>query len=281
MKNRIRIRRVTWGFTALLLGSASGTSPREWRSSGAGNPTENSSAKPAVVLELFTSEGCSSCPPADLLLFDLQNKPVIPGVEVIAFEEHVDYWNNGGWSDPYASHQWTQRQGDYQSTFGRPSDGIYTPQLVIDGNHEIVGSRTNEVLASVLAEGQKPKLAVNLAPGESQKSAQVFSVSIGAPPDGSSAPDAEVFLAVTETGLHSSVKAGENAGKALQHAAVLRRLDKIGAIHAKNSTFSATPTVKFDSSWKKENLRVVVFVQEKKSRHILGASEVHVALTGN
>jgi hypothetical protein len=282
MKNRITIRRVAWGFAALLLGSASGMSSRESGSFGTSrNPTEISSPKPAVVLELFTSEGCSSCPPADLLLSDLQNKQVIPGVEVIAIEEHVDYWNNGGWNDPYSAHQWTQRQGDYQPAFGRPPDGIYTPQLVIDGNHEIIGSRTNEVLASVLAEGQTPKIAVTLAPGESQKSAQVFSVSIGAPADSSGAPDAEVFLAVTETGLHSAVKAGENAGKALQHAAVLRRLDKIGTIHAKNSTFSATPTVKFDSSWKRENLRVVVFVQEKKSRHILGAFEVHAALAGN
>jgi hypothetical protein len=282
MKNRITIRRVVWGLTALLLGSASGTSSREWRSPGtAVNPTENSPGKPAVVLELFTSEGCSSCPPADLLLSELQNRPVTPGVEVIAFEEHVDYWNNGGWNDPYSSPRWTQRQGDYQSAFKKQSDAGYTPQLVIDGNREIVGSRTNEVLALVLAAAQLPKIEVKIAPGASQKAAQSFAVSVGRPADGSSAGDADVMLAVTETGLHSSVNAGENAGKALQHAAILRRMDKLGTIHAKNSAFSASPTVKFESSWKRDNLRIVVFVQDKKSQHIIGAAELHVPPAGN
>jgi hypothetical protein len=284
MKTRLTIRRATWGLTALLLGSSSGTISRAWRTpaTAAVDSKEDSSTKPAVVLELFTSEGCSTCPPADLLLSDLQNKPVLPGVEVIAFEEHVDYWNNGGWKDSYSSQQWTQRQESYQSAFKRQPDASYTPQLIVDGSHEIIGSRTNEVLALVLAAAKQPKIAVKIVPGASQKAAQSYAVSVGAPADASSAGDADVMLAVTETGLHSDVKAGENAGKALQHAAVLRRLDKIGTLQAKNAAaFAGTPTVKFDSSWKRENLRIVVFVQEKKTRHILGAAEVHVAAAGS
>jgi hypothetical protein len=81
--------------------------------------------------------------------------------------------------------------------------------------------------------------------------------------------------------LHSAVTAGENSGKALQHAAVLRRMDKIGAIRAKSNMFSGEAKVKFESSWKRENLRIVAFVQDKKSRHVLGAAEIRVREAGS
>jgi hypothetical protein len=233
------------------------------------------------VLELFTSEGCSSCPPADLLLSDLQNKPVVGGTDIIAFEEHVDYWNNGGWNDAFSSHQWTQRQADYQTTFGRSPDGIYTPQLVVDGNHEVIGSNATRVLELIVMESKQPKIGVTVTPGASQKGMRAFTVTAGSVADGGLPADADVFLAVTETGLHSAVTAGENSGKALQHAAVLRRMDKIGAIRARSNTFSGEATVKLESSWKRENLRIVAFVQDKKSRHLLGASEIQVREAGN
>jgi hypothetical protein len=234
-----------------------------------------------VVLELFTSEGCSTCPPADLLLSDLQNKPIVGTADIIAFEEHVDYWNSGGWMDIFSSHQWTQRQQDYQGSFGRSPDGIYTPQLVVDGNHEVVGSNTTNVLTLVVAEAKEPKIGVKIALGASQKGTQTFTVTVGSAADSALPAEADVLLAVTETGLHSSVTAGENAGKALQHAAVLRRMDKIGAIRAKSNTFSGEAKVKFESSWKRENLRIVAFVQDKKSRHVLGAAEIRVGEAGS
>jgi hypothetical protein len=192
----------------------------------------------------------------------------------VAFEEHVDYWNNGGWNDAFSSRQWTQRQEDYQGAFGRLANGIYTPQLVVDGNHEVIGSNTSSVLALVVAESKEPKIGVKITPGATQKGTQTFSITAGSAADSALAADADVFLAVTETGLHSSVTAGENSGKALQHAAVLRRIDKIGAIRAKSNTFSGESKVKFESSWKRENLRIVAFAQDRKSRHVLGASEI-------
>ena len=201
--------------------------------------------------------------------------------DIIAFEEHVDYWNNGGWTDAFSSHQWTQRQQDYQGAFGRSADGIYTPQLVVDGNHEVIGSNTTNVLTLVVAESKEPKIAVKIVPGASQKGMQAFTVTVGSAADSALSADADVLLAVTETGLHSSVTAGENAGKALQHAAVLRRMDKIGSIRAKGNTFSGEAKVKFESSWKRENLRIVAFVQDKKSRHVLGATEIHVGEAGS
>ena len=264
------------GVTALLVGAASGKPPHI-----TSTVQEDASAKPPVVLELFTSEGCSTCPPADLLLSDLQNKPIVGTADIIAFEEHVDYWNNGGWTDTFSSHQWTQRQQDYQGAFGRSADGIYTPQLVVDGNHEVIGSNATNVLTLVVAEAKQPKISVKIAPSASQKGTQAFTVTVGSPTDSALTADADVLLAVTETGLHSSVTAGENAGKALQHAAVLRRMDKIGAIRAKGNTFSGEAKVKFESSWKRENLRVVAFVQDKKTRHVLGAAEIRVGEAGS
>jgi hypothetical protein len=283
MKKTTSLGGLAMGVTALLVGAASG---RPTPKSPAGNTLfrisqENASAKSPVILELFTSEGCSTCPPADLLLSDLQNKPVVGSADIIAFEEHVDYWNNGGWTDVFSSHQWTQRQQDYQGAFGRSADGIYTPQLVVDGNHEVIGSNTTSVLALVVAESKQPKISVKIAPGAPQKGIQTFTVTVGSAADSALPADAEVLLAVTETGLHSAVTAGENSGKALQHAAVLRRMDKIGAIRAKSNTFSGEAKVKFDSSWKRENLRIVAFVQDKKSRHVLGAAEIRVEEAGS
>ena len=276
MKKTTSFGALTMGVTALLVGAASGHPPHN-----NSTPQENTSAKPPVVLELFTSEGCSSCPPADLLLSDLQNKPIVGTADIIAFEEHVDYWNNGGWTDTFSSRQWTQRQADYQGAFGRSPDGIYTPQLVVDGNHEVIGSNTTNVLTLVVAESKEPKIAVKVVPGASQKGMQAFTVTVGSAADSALPADADVLLAVTETGLHSSVTAGENAGNALQHAAVLRRMDKIGSIRAKGNTFSGEAKVKFESSWKRENLRIVAFVKDKKSRHVLGAAEIHVGEAGS
>ncbi|HZC65861.1 MAG TPA: DUF1223 domain-containing protein [Candidatus Dormibacteraeota bacterium] len=249
MKKTTSFGGLTIGITALLVGVASGHPPRDSRAEPIlfHGVQENGSAKPPVVLELFTSEGCSSCPPADVLLSDLQNKPIIGGTDVIAFEEHVDYWNSGGWNDAFSSHQWTQRQADYQAAFGRSPAGIYTPQLVVDGNHEVIGSNAANVLALVMAESKQPKISVKIAPAASQKGMQAFTVTAGSATDSALPADAEVFLAVTETGLHSSVTAGENSGKALQHAAVLRRMEKIGAIRAKSNTFSRDAKVKFES----------------------------------
>ncbi len=276
MKKTTSLGGLAVGVTALLVGAASGQPPRNNSTS-----QENASAKPPVVLELFTSEGCSTCPPADLLLSDLQNKPVVEAADIIAFEEHVDYWNNGGWMDTFSSHQWTQRQQDYQGALGRSPNGIYTPQLVVDGSHEVIGSNTTNVLALVVAESKQPKIGVKITPDASQKGMQAFTITVGSATDSALPAEADVFLAVTETGLHSSVTAGENAGKALQHAAVLRKMDKIGAIRAKGNTFSGEAKVKFESSWKRENLRIVAFVQDKKSRHVLGAAEIRVGEAGS
>src|SRR5260221_5624951 len=106
---------------------------------GAVGPRVTGSAPRVVVVELFTSEGCSSCPPADTLLKELSEQQKMEDVQIVALEEHVDYWNHLGWRDPYSAAEFSERQNDYSHIFG--TDGVYTPQMIVAGQNEIVGSR--------------------------------------------------------------------------------------------------------------------------------------------
>lgn len=239
-------------------------------------PAENSNRKP-VIVELFTSEGCSSCPPADVLLQKLIEHQPVAGAEIVAFEEHVDYWNHDGWIDPYSSQEWTQRQLVYRNLFKKVE---YTPQMVVDGQIEVVGSNGKEALAEIekAAHQEQTDVAINSEAADSHGSQQ-FTVLVGKLAGNTAGDPAEIWLAVTEDGLQSSVNKGENAGQVLHHAATLRSLHKIGVADAgsASSSFKADTRVKIESRWKPENLHVVVFVQEKKSRKILGAASAKVS----
>jgi len=229
-----------------------------------------------VIVELFTSEGCSSCPPADALLADLQNRQPLGNAEIIALEEHVTYWDELGWKDPFSSSAWTTRQYDYASALhnGNP----YTPEMVVDGTAGFVGSRGGTARQEIEKAAGTRKAKVEISEvSPAQNNAVAFRISVEkllsvAPKD-----TAEVVLAITESGLRSSVKGGENVGKELQHSPVLRELRVIGVI-GKNGQegFSAQSAVKLDSKWNVGNLRVIVFVQERKSRRILAAAVLHL-----
>lgn len=230
-----------------------------------------------VIVELFTSEGCSSCPPADAALAKLEENQGAASAEVIALEEHVDYWNQLGWADPFSSPEWTSRQQVYAGVFG--SGSVYTPQMVVDGATELVGSRGPEVRRKIEEAAGREKTPVTIAAnGEETGGSRKFDVHVGKLAGAGWGDDAEVWLAVTESGLHSAVTRGENAGEELHHASVVRSLQKLGVADKRNeASFTGQPGVHVSSSWKRENVRVVVFVQEKKSRHILGASVVPFA----
>jgi hypothetical protein len=235
------------------------------------------STRMPVVVELFTSEGCSSCPPADNLLSRMAEQQPIENVEVIALEEHVDYWNELGWVDPFSSREWTARQQAYAEVLGNGNS--YTPQMVVDGKTEFVGSQSRKALQVVEQAAAQQKAAVTLRPASSPDTATGnLSVMIAKLPETGHRDTAEVWLAITETGLHSDVKRGENAGEDLHHAAVVRSIRKIGEAKPGGETsFSGDTTVPLRPEWKRENLHAVVFVQEKKGRRILGAAAVSVA----
>jgi hypothetical protein len=222
-----------------------------------------------VLLELFTSEGCSSCPPADAFLKQLDDTGLVDHVEVIAIEEHVDYWNRLGWTDRFSSHDWTERQERYARSFGR--GGIYTPQLVVNGREELVGSAAGEARQKILDASKIPGARLRLSINSITPQSAVFSVAIESAP--SKATHAEPWLAVTERGLSSNILRGENEGRNLSHAAVLRSLTRLGG--PQTGSFAGAETtvlIPLDPAWKRENLRFVVFLQEPKTLHILGAA---------
>lgn len=230
-----------------------------------------------VIVELFTSEGCSTCPTADALLAKLDELQPIEGADVIALEEHVNYWNQQGWIDPFSSIEWTQRQQIYVAKFKENSP--YTPEMVVDGESQFTGNRPQEAVKAIQDAAQKPKTAITVTTEKSGgESAQKFNVSVGKVEGVSSGDSTEVWLAVTEKGLHTDVKAGENSGHDLHHASVVRMFKKIGNADASKgeNSFVGNTSIKMKSNWKQENLQVVVFLQEKKSRRILGATAIKV-----
>jgi len=231
-----------------------------------------------VLVELFTSEGCSSCPPADQLLTELGQKRWLANAEVIVLGEHVDYWNRLGWSDPFSSAQFSARQEGYAAHFAQA--GIYTPQMVVDGHEELVGSDRPHALLAIADAARQPKASVVLAIAPRAQAATgdriTLSVRVeglpGLPPH--DAP--EVYLAITESRLHSQVLHGENSGRRLDHTAVVRSLTPLGAA-AVGKTFSAAPLVSIEPGWKRENLQAVVFVQEPFSGRVLGVASLALA----
>src|SRR5580704_4832820 len=113
-----------------------------------------------VLVELFTSEGCSDCPPADALLAKLDATQPISGAQAIVLSEHVTYWNHQGWSDPFSLDAMTERQEDYVRRFGL--DSSYTPQMVVDGTEQFVGSNTRALVAAIEKEAKTPRQSVTI-----------------------------------------------------------------------------------------------------------------------
>ncbi|HVN08610.1 MAG TPA: DUF1223 domain-containing protein [Patescibacteria group bacterium] len=237
----------------------------------AGNPGDT--PRVPVVVELFTSEGCSDCPPADALLAQLDQKQPVQGTMVIPLEEHVDYWDSQGWRDPFSSAIFTDRQQVYAQRFGSTP---YTPEMVVAGKTGFVGSRSSTALQAIAAAGQIPQAAVALTvgPGKDAESI-VASVRLDSFPPGIR-DKANVRLAVTEDDLSSQVGAGENAGRHLVHRATVRKF--VSAGHAEpGKPFSADVKIGLDRGWKRTNLHVVVFLEDHSTGQIFGAASARLA----
>lgn len=233
--------------------------------SGAPHPARADTPRTPVLVELFTSEGCSSCPPADALLSELVQKQPITGALVIALGEHVDYWDGGSWTDPFSSHALTVRQNDYAQSFH--NDNVYTPQMVVDGRTEFVGSDEAQASAAIARAAHLPKAQVLVSPGTQ---AGVYAVSVRGLPTLARGESAEVYFAVTEDNLRSHVRGGENRGRTLTHVAVVRSLEKIGEMRA-GETFAVQHRAPLGSG-RGGSRNVLVFVQELASRRVLGAA---------
>ena len=230
------------------------------------------SSKPTPVLvELFTSEGCSSCPPADALLRTLADTQPIAGAEIIALSQHVDYWDRLGWRDRFSSVALTNRQQQYGRAFN--IDSIYTPQMVVDGREEFVGSDGNRARRAIGKALSTPHAVVSIALDLTGPDRVAVTVTARDLPDVSRGDHAEIVVAVTEDQLRSEVRSGENKGRLLTHTAVVRELRVLRGA-APLPDLSARSEVTLAPDWQREHLRIVAFLQERASRRVLGAAAV-------
>jgi hypothetical protein len=231
-------------------------------------------ARRAVVVELFTSEGCSSCPPADALLARLDQTQPVEGAEILPLALHVDYWNQLGWADPFSSHEFSVRQGEYAAAFG--NDGVYTPQMVVDGVKEFNGSNASLAQEAIGKAAREPKGEVTLTHAASQSGEAVrITAQIEKFPKPTEGETVNVLLALTESGLASDVARGENSGRKLTHIGVVRSLKSLGGLpEAPGTSFKAETEVLIEKGWRRENLRAVVFAQERGTRRVLAAGSV-------
>ncbi|MCU1310805.1 MAG: hypothetical protein JWO20_1930 [Candidatus Angelobacter sp.] len=258
------LRRI-WIFALIALATIALISSlgAKFNSTTSANVAPNTAKRVPVIVELFTSEGCSDCPPADALLERLQSTQPVAGAEIIVLGNHVDYWNHDGWTDRFSTRELTQRQEAYGTSFNL--DSVYTPQMVVDGKAEFNGQDESRAKRAVAAAINEPKANISIAPLQDALNIQIDSIP-------ASAKQAQVFLAITEDHLQSNVGKGENSGRTLNHSGVVRDLRKIGT--ADGNSFSAQPKVKLDSSWKRPDLHAVVFIQDAKTQHILGAASL-------
>ncbi len=205
-----------------------------------------------VVVELFTSEGCSSCPPADAILSELATQY---SENVLPLSFHVDYWNYIGWKDPFSDPAYTDRQRDYAGTLGLRT--IYTPQAVVAGQIDVTGSNRSQLFRAIGKASALPQQAsLSLKPVENGR------LSITA----SSTKDATIWLVGYDKTQQSEVTRGENRGRRLTHHNVVRSLQQIGSVTSGNGTTHKTA--------RPEQSGVAALLQDA-SGHIIAAARLN------
>ena len=231
-------------------------------------PSASQAAVP-VLVELFTSEGCSSCPPADILLQRLDDYQPIPGAQLIVLSEHVTYWDQQGWRDPNSSTAFTYRQSVYETALGVKEP--YTPQFVIDGSESVSLQRPQNLEDALNKAKKNAKISVrisNIAVDPSNPATLHAHIEADTNPDGH---NADVYLAVALNHVESQVLRGENGGKHLIHVAVVQQLNKVGKLQ-KGKNFAQDVQVKLKPNEDLKSIRLVAFAQETAQGKLLGAS---------
>jgi hypothetical protein len=249
-------RRAFFGATTALLAAFGSTdcAPKEAHASGLGSP---------VLVELFTSEGCSSCPPADAVLADLEAKQPVNGAVIIPLAFHVDYWDSSGWRDPFSNADWTDRQKNYARALA--DNNVYTPEMIVDGRDSFVGSRGGHAQDVITQAAKRSKATLSLMTHEN-KGARSIAIVFGALPSGATSTD--LVLAITDRHAQVNVTGGENGGRSLDHTAIVKSLRVLGAVTASGGSFE----VAVDPAWNTK--RAVVFLQERATRLVLGAATI-------
>lgn len=215
-----------------------------------------------AVVELFTSEGCSTCPRADKFMSDLQNSYRTKNLPVYVLAFHVDYWDKYGWTDIYAKSEFTDRQRRYGSFFKLES--VYTPQIIINGQEEMVGSDERAVFSIETALEKPAPIAVKIEPvlDAFKKKVQLhYTLS-------SVTKNVALNVALSESEIKREIWRGENSGRTLNHNNVVRLFKII-----KNPKQEGQIELKLPSDLNIEKCRVVVYLQETQSMKIIGASD--------
>ncbi len=247
--------------TCLLLACA--------RAGAAGAPAAAAGPARPVLVELFTSQGCSSCPPADHMLSRLAAAPAGERT-VIPLAFHVDYWNYIGWQDPFSSAAWSERQRRYGVAFG--AGRIYTPELVVAGRADCVGTDRSRLRALVEQVSSEPERAtVRVAAGAASGGKLPVTISARRVVD-PTAPAAEVLVALYENGLDTPVGSGENAHRKLHNDRVVRRLLRALTLPAGGGDAQTQLEIPVDPAWG-ERVGVVAFIQEPATLQVLAADE--------
>jgi hypothetical protein len=219
-----------------------------------------------VLVELFTSEGCSSCPPADALLAKLDHVQPVDGAEIIVLGEHVDYWDNQGWHDRFSSHQYTERQSQY---CGRLRvEGPFTPQMIVDGTDQFVGNDAGHALRAVQHAAQSPKVKLTLS--QPVVDGRKVSASVSALGTTAAQTKGDLYAALVDPTDSTEVRSGENGGHRLQHVGVVRSLQRVGSLKdlgTKPVSFNLTAP----GDAKPNEMRVVVFAQQSGQGPVVGA----------
>lgn len=216
-----------------------------------------------AVVELFTSEGCSSCPPADKFLETLQTDNANKDIYLLAF--HVDYWDHQGWKDRFSDAEYSNRQGRYAEWMNLRT--IYTPQIVVNGASEYVGSNQGAILQAISAGLAEP--AAGTLTLTAQKEGNKLNIAYQ---ETGNAKDAELVLALVQRSAQSNVKAGENTGRKLSHAQVVRRM-----LHfplGKNAMKDVS--MKVPDDFTENGWELIGFVQDSSDGHITAANRVEL-----
>lgn len=240
-----------------------------------GLPLDTGGPSGPVVLELFTSQGCSSCPPADLVLSRLGLDPSTRE-KVVPLAFHVDYWNRIGWTDPFSSAEWTARQQAYNRALG--TDGPYTPQLVVGGQSEMNGASERRVRDEIRARLEGARASRLTLAARQPSDASVLSVEVTAEMTQTvRANKLQLLLALFESGLVTPIERGENEGRTLRNDFIVRRLATAFSLEPTAGTREQKSlTLKLHPSWKRENLGVAAFLQDPGTMRIHGATLARV-----
>lgn len=228
-----------------------------------------------VVLELFTSQGCSSCPPADKLLSKLGGEDFRGGV-IVPLAYHVDYWNHLGWSDPFSSPKWSARQREYAVSI--QGSQVYTPQLVVNGTVQLVGSSERNVRAEIdrqLEARDRGTVVIDRITREGNE----LEVQLRAELDRRTTDHrVDVVVALFENGMATAVSAGENASRNLANDYIVRWQSRAFELAPDGTEVAAKVRIPLAAGWHTDHLGVAAFEQDPKSRAILGGAARMVAV---